>query len=68
MSCCFMYSYGNPGRIYNSYRNAEAVGEEWMLITHGCQMAQANTEADGQRGGAGHVPPSFVGDCYDTQH
>lgn len=39
-----------------------------MLITHGCQMAQAHTEADGQRGGACHVPPSFVCGCYDTQH
>lgn len=39
-----------------------------MLITHSCQMAQTNTEADGQRGGARHVPPSFVSGCYDTQH
>lgn len=39
-----------------------------MLITHGCQMAQANTEPNGQGGGACNITPSFICDGYDTQN
>lgn len=46
----------------------EGQGKVWMLITHGCQMAQTNTEPNGQGGGACHITPSFICDCYDTQN